>query len=79
MKHLLLILPIILIFLFAGGCGCGGPFPEDWADSHVGYFHDEVHEVGIWIVDAQGKLGGRHIFVLPDSEYSNPGAPWGRK
>lgn len=49
---------------------------EEWAKSHIHYVHDDVHKVGIWFIDSKGKFGGRHIFVLPDDEYSNPGEPW---
>lgn len=74
----LLILVMALTAVLASGCS-PEPQSEAWVESHLRYVHDDVHDVGIWIIDARNKLGGRHIFILPDSEYSNPGKAWPEK
>lgn len=71
-KRILLVLLTTSLMLAAlTGCNAGR---NDWGQDHIWYYHDEVHEVGIWVIDSAGKFGGRHIFVLPDNQYSNPGS-----
>ena len=74
MKRLLVLL--VLVLVLATGCGGVKSPTENEAKDLVVYIHDDVHKVGIWLVSATGKLGGRHIFVLPDTEYANPDESW---
>ena len=39
----------------------------------ITYYHDEVHEVGVWRSDYAGRS---FIFVLPEEDYQNFGLPW---
>ena len=77
MKIFLIVLSFLILLLSVTGCSCSPP--KETGEAHTKYIHDGVHKVGIWYVDAEGSFGGRAIFVLPDSQYDNPGAPWPEK
>lgn len=70
-RKLVALVGLVLLILFLIGCSKSGADTS----SHIWYFHDNTHKVGIWTTDAAGKFGGRGIFVLPDSEFSNPELP----
>ena len=76
METKILLFTLLPLAVILAGVGVYLDIVQSDAVAHLVYVHDQVHEVGIWYADSEGKHGGRFILVLPDSEYANPGKAW---
>jgi len=51
---------LVVVLLLCLGCGYGSSGDNTtWAEKHLIYTHDDVHNVGIWAIEATGNTAIR--------------------